>query len=119
MLISLIGLCLKKSRILSRNSFKPFEKSLMSILKDLVKHEIESMPVVTQIHKGCCKHCPSKRIKEAGMTDPETEDFKAFFTKEEQAQKAIFPCAWRPDKFCKGICDEFDINQKYLDNIIS
>jgi hypothetical protein len=25
---------------------------------------------------------------------------------------AIFPCAWRPEKFCKGVCEVMEVTQR-------
>jgi hypothetical protein len=64
-----------------------------------------------EIHKGCCKKCPS-----AMGTDPETEDIKTY-PKELIAKKFAFVCAWRNSKLCKGFCDNMGIDQQYLDNL--
>lgn len=66
-----------------------------------------------EIHKGCCKYCPSNNNRKAGIKDPETEDLKAL-PKELIAREYLFVCAWRNDKLCKGICDEFGIDEQFI-----
>jgi len=63
-----------------------------------------------QIHKQCCKRCPS-----SFGSDPETEDIKATCSKDFIADEFLFVCAWRPSKLCKGNCDFMGIDQGYLD----
>lgn len=58
------------------------------------------------IHKGCCKHCPSK----PGSTPtPEVEDYLA--SPREIQVESCFPCGWRPEKLCKGYCDLMNVTE--------
>lgn len=65
-----------------------------------------------EIHKVCCKNCPSSK----SYKDPETESYKSL-PKEVLAKEYVFVCAWRNSKLCKGICDEYNIDEKYLESI--
>jgi len=65
-----------------------------------------------QIHKTCCKQCPSTKGE-----DEESVDIKASVPKEHIAREYLFVCAWRESKLCKGYCDYNDIDQEYLDNL--
>ncbi len=67
-----------------------------------------------EIHKGCCKHCPSNNNAKEGIIDPESEDIKSSFPKETIAKEILFVCAWRPNKLCKGICDYYGIDEQYI-----
>jgi len=66
-----------------------------------------------QIHKICCKQCPSDGKGE----DPMSADIKATVPKEHIAREYLFVCAWRESKLCKGYCDYNDIDQEYLDKL--
>ena len=46
-----------------------------------------------EIHKVCCKKCPSAN----GSTDPESEDIKTL-PKDVIAKNYLFVCAWRNRK---------------------
>lgn len=61
-----------------------------------------------EIHKNCCKHCPSNTDE----PDPITEVFKN--GPEENMINGVFVCAWRPSKLCKGICDQLKITENKL-----
>lgn len=63
-----------------------------------------------EVHKDNCDHCPSKYGQDNGIVDFETEDYKGC-PKDFLMKEVVFVCAWRPNKLCKGICDEFGINQ--------
>jgi hypothetical protein len=67
-----------------------------------------------QIHKECCKQCPS-----AMGDDPETRDIKETCSKDFIVSEYLFVCAWRNSKLCKGNCDYNEIDQEYLDNYYS
>jgi len=69
-----------------------------------------------EIHKGCCKNCPSNFDKINGIIDPECEEIKEL-PKDVIAKEFLFVCAWRNNKLCKGICDFYEIDKTYLDNI--
>lgn len=66
-----------------------------------------------EIHKGYCKWCPTNNGRKTGVPDPETEDLKRL-PKDILAKEYAFVCAWRPDKLCKGICDEFGIDEQFI-----
>lgn len=68
------------------------------------------------IHKGCCKYCPSNINNLNAIIDPESAEIKTY-RKETIAKEYLFVCAWRPDKLCKGNCDEMGIDQNYLNNL--
>ena len=65
-----------------------------------------------EVHKECCKNCPSKD----GQTDPEVEWEIANVPKEQLVYHA-FPCAWRASKLCKGICDNYGIDEEFIKKI--
>lgn len=66
-----------------------------------------------EIHKGFCKNCPSNHNKKNGTIDEESEQIKTF-PKELIAKEYLFVCAWRPNKLCKGNCDDMGIDENYL-----
>lgn len=68
-----------------------------------------------EIHKVCCKKCPSKYCSDNGIVDLEDEEYKGA-PKEFLMKEVLFLCAWRPSKLCKGLCDNHNINQQDLDN---
>ncbi len=56
----------------------------------------------TEIWESPCEKCPSAH----GPGDPESEDILEWCRSGEVSfEEATFPCAWRPNKLCKGICD--------------
>lgn len=61
------------------------------------------------IHKKCCKYCPSN----TNISDPETEEYKKL-PKDVLIKEYVFVCAWRQNKLCKGICNQFDIDQEAI-----
>jgi len=61
-----------------------------------------------EIHKSCCKHCPSTK-----GSDPETDEIKNY-PKDLILKEFAFVCAWRPNKLCKGFCDVCGIDQKFV-----
>ena len=63
------------------------------------------------IWKRPCKHCPSAHFP----PDPESLQMTQFYKAGEiTVWEAIFPCAWRPQKMCKGVCDVMGITEKHL-----
>ena len=64
------------------------------------------MIIPTAPHNDYCPNCPSRMGQLYGH-DPEAEMFMEL--PDGEKQKAVFPCAWRPEKLCKGICE----NQNY------
>ncbi len=69
-----------------------------------------------EIHKVCCKHCPTEHNRRNGLKDPETEDLKSL-PKEVIAKEYLFVCAWRESKLCKGVCDEFGIDEVFINSL--
>lgn len=69
-----------------------------------------------EIHKVCCKQCPTDYNKRNGFKDLETEDFKQL-PKEIIAKEFLFVCAWRNSKLCKGICDEFNVDEDFINSL--
>lgn len=73
-----------------------------------------------EIHKVACKRCPSVINKyhreNSDFIDYEFEDTK-ILPKESIANDLAFVCAWRQSKLCKGFCDDFGIDEKYLKEI--
>ncbi len=65
-----------------------------------------------QIHTFCCKNCPS-----ADGMDEESADIKRGCDKKFIAQEILFVCYNRTSKLCKGLCDNMEIDQEYLDNL--
>jgi hypothetical protein len=54
------------------------------------------------VHKHYCKYCPSKYFP----SDPEADMIKELVMSGRiEKTEAIFPCAWRPEKICKGIAE--------------
>lgn len=54
--------------------------------------------LVTEVHERACRNCPSIQ-----GTDPEVMDILRWPEAERMA--TIFPCGWRPWKYCKGYFD--------------
>lgn len=69
------------------------------------------MAAMSSIHRSPCKRCPSAHYP----ADSEAEDIKDMYAKGEiTARESVFPCAWRPNKICKGVCDYHGIGEKDL-----
>lgn len=67
-----------------------------------------------EIHKNCCNKCPANHNKKHGIVDPETRDIGTA-PKEIIAKNYLFVCAWRPNKLCRGICEEYGImDEKFI-----
>lgn len=64
-----------------------------------------------QIHKAACNGCPSTK----GL-DEESAEISTY-PKELIAREYLFVCYKRPDKLCKGLCDNMQIDQEYLDKL--
>lgn len=80
-------------------------------LIDYIKEMEEKFPDRHKfIHKQCCELCPS-----AKGFDEETKEI-ATYRKDLIVTEFLFVCAWRPNKLCKGICDNMKIDQQYIDN---
>lgn len=69
-----------------------------------------------EIHKGCCKHCPSNRCAKNGIIDPESDEIKTF-PKELIVKEYLFVCAWRPNKLCKGNCNAMGIDETFIKQV--
>jgi len=78
-------------------------------LKALESIPSESLTRPTQIHRHCCKHCPSAPHREH---DPESLAYAA--ADYETRVDAVFRCAWRPEKACKGNADLLRITEQDL-----
>jgi len=70
---------------------------------------------MTEIHKACCKRCPTNNNRKAGIIDEESEEIKRL-PKKLIAKEYLFVCTWRPSKLCKGICDFMEIDEGFLKN---
>lgn len=70
----------------------------------------------TEIHKACCKRCPTNQNKVNGTVDPESTEIKTY-PKDLIVKEFLFVCAWRPDKLCKGLCDYFEIDEKFIADV--
>jgi hypothetical protein len=63
---------------------------------------------VTEVHKNYCKDCPSNRAV-FPIPDPEAADYEAL--PDGERQRYVFPCGWRPNKLCKGVCESLDYDE--------
>jgi hypothetical protein len=63
---------------------------------------------VREIHTHACKHCPSAHYP----PDEESLDYKG--APRQIQLEAVFRCAWRPDKACKGLCDFLEVSEQDL-----
>lgn len=59
----------------------------------------------TTIHKTYCKRCPSKWHPQ----DPESADIASL--PDGIREMYVFPCAWRTEKLCKGVCEELGYDE--------
>lgn len=66
-----------------------------------------------EIHKDCCKNCPSNIGMQNGNTDPESAEIKTY-PKERIVEEYLFVCGWRPNKLCKGLCDYMEIDERFI-----
>jgi hypothetical protein len=62
-------------------------------------------PQPTEIHRSPCSHCPSAHYP----SDPESDDIRA--CDRETRAKHAFRCAWRPEKLCRGYCDDMGLDE--------
>ena len=61
------------------------------------------------IHDEPCPKCPTAHYP----PDPESADIEAWVKAGKQPAGAwVFPCAWRREKLCKGICDYLGFTEK-------
>ena len=66
-----------------------------------------------EIHNGCCKFCPSKHNNKHSIIDPESAEIK-MLPKEQIVQEFLFVCGWRGNKLCKGLCDYYGIDERFI-----
>ena len=59
----------------------------------------------TEIHESPCERCPSAHFP----PDPEALDMRQWPRRLQV--EAAFPCAWRPEKLCKGYCDSIGMTE--------
>ena len=71
---------------------------------------------ITAVHKGYCPRCPSNRAV-FPKPDPESEDYASL--PEGIKQQYVFPCAWRPSKLCKGVCEQLDYYEEIHKHLIN
>ncbi|MDB4330461.1 receptor activity-modifying protein [bacterium] len=77
--------------------------------------EIQPIPnpileeTITEIHKGYCPRCPSNK-EVFPESDPEAEEIASY--PDGIKQLYVFPCAWRSNKLCKGVCEELCYTEK-------
>lgn len=57
-----------------------------------------------------CPNCPSAHFPH----DHESEDMEKMFFSGEIGMEYLFPCAWRPTKLCKGLCDNWKVTPEQL-----
>jgi hypothetical protein len=68
-------------------------------------------PRPTEIWDLPCERCPSAHYP----PDSESADYKKFYEAGElPAGECVFPCAWRPEKLCRGVCDYLGVTEKDL-----
>lgn len=67
-------------------------------------------PRPREIHRNYCAHCPSRPGYEP---DPITLDFMTY-PFEVRRDEGVFPCGWRPQKMCRGICERLGITEEHL-----
>lgn len=66
-------------------------------------------PRPREIHRHPCARCPSAHYP----PDPQALDYLTA-PREVQLREGIFPCAWRPEKLCKGVCDRLGVREEDL-----
>jgi hypothetical protein len=75
--------------------------------------KIEALPPRPRvIHASPCVHCPSAAYARGEFEDP-LMDEATQWPRAEQVESA-FPCAWRPEKLCKGYCDVLKVTEDDL-----
>lgn len=75
--------------------------------------KISELPVpITAVHESYCSSCPSKWHK----PDPESEEIAGY--PDGVRQQYVFPCAWRPNKLCKGVCEELGYDENSHKNLL-
>ena len=70
-----------------------------------------------EIHKACCKECPTVQSQKLNLVDPEAEEISTY-PKEIIAKNFLFVCYKRESKLCKGLCDYYGIDKEFIDNNI-
>lgn len=70
------------------------------LAKKMVLQDFGDNPAVNlPVHRECCERCPSAK----GQPDEFTKDFMKLPL--DLRRMTVFPCAWRPNKLCKGYYD--------------
>lgn len=68
-----------------------------------------NLPTPTTPHKDYCQRCPSNRAVYP-ESDPEALEIATY--PDGVKQQYVFPCAWRPNKLCRGICEVLGYDEK-------
>ncbi len=66
-------------------------------------------PRPTEIHAHPCKECPTVACRTSGIEDPESEEIRSCSLA--VRAESVFPCAWRPEKLCKGYADYMGVTE--------
>lgn len=77
-----------------------------------IKFPVIKMIICKGVHKLPCKNCPSKH----GATDLEVKDILKL--PKEKQWETVFPCAWRPNKLCRGYCDTVKFPKEMAENFV-
>lgn len=78
-------------------------------LRELIA-EHRANPPLREPHADYCEHCPSAPHQ---PSDPETDDIMAEIAAGHATpDEWVFPCAWRREKLCKGICERLGYQQE-------
>ena len=73
----------------------------------------ESRP--TEVHKKPCKNCPSAHHPR----DPEAQDILDALSRGEVSfEDVVFPCAWRPEKICRGVYDSASLVRNLVEETL-
>lgn len=83
----------------------------MPILK-IARVVLPPGPAEPRAHDHPCGPCPS-----TGAPDLESEEIKTWPRAE--IIRTAFPCAWRPERFCRGYCDEHGITDGDLVGLVA
>lgn len=79
-------------------------RTFKTTIYDMIEKDFGNNPALhLPIHNECCAHCPSRPGFEP---DPETQDYMRM--PKSLRMKTRFPCAWRPEKLCKGYNDRME-----------
>lgn len=67
----------------------------------------------TKIHKKACKKCPAVIMKGNDIADSQFDDIRGL-EKSFIASQIAYSCFCRPNKLCKGFCDEMNLTEENL-----